>query len=292
VLRARGARDGAVDSPREDREPQRQRLRRKAEVGEGEGAAPIPVLGDVRAGGARRVRPERVGERPLRDGAQAALLRLPQHAIDGALIPQIDRQLDGPESAGQRRRVEGRVLAGVGRDAHLAGRDRLRQRARDLAPAQHLLGARVQVCDVDPVGAEPGERLVDAAAHGLVGPVGHAVDAVAHLGRQHDTAPAAEQRAADALLGGAVAPGRVDERDAEVERRVDEARDLDLVQTIVAERAPAEPQRGHHEACFSEGACLHGRAVSVVRVGGGWLSFGRPRRRWSQLAFYHRGSRC
>ena len=88
------------------------------------------------------------------------------------------------------------------------------------------------VVEVDAIGPEPVERRPDRAAH----VVGRAVRALAHvvteLRRQHDTvASALQQLAEEALAAAAVAVdvGRVEERDARVEGRVDDlARPLEV----------------------------------------------------------------
>lgn len=78
----------------------------------------------------------------------------------------------------------------------------------------------MQVHDVDVLGAQALQCRVDAGADARASPVGLPFDAVADLGRQHELAAPVRQMAADALFAQAVSARGVDERDAEVQRAV------------------------------------------------------------------------
>ena len=85
----------------------------------------------------------------------------------------------------------------------------------------------VELVEVDAVGLQPAQAVLDRAPH-VLGP-GAApllVDGHAELGREHHLVAAPGQRAAEKLLaaGAAVDVGGVEEVDAGVERRVDDAR--------------------------------------------------------------------
>src|SRR4051812_14372559 len=126
-----------------------------------------------------------------------------------------------------------------------------------------LFGA-VDLVEVDPVGAEPPQAVLDllddpaARVPELVRVVAHRA---VHLCCEHDVvAPAPGQRLADDLLGLAarVHVGGVDEVDPGVERGVDDADRLVVVLVApTAEHHRAEAERTHLDAGAAEGAELH-----------------------------------
>ena len=85
----------------------------------------------------------------------------------------------------------------------------------------------VDLVEVDPVGAEPAQRVLDLADDPAAG-AATVVEVVAHrherLGREHDVVAASREGLADDDLGlaGGVDVCGVDERDARVERAVDD----------------------------------------------------------------------
>ncbi len=86
----------------------------------------------------------------------------------------------------------------------------------------------MDLIEVDPVGVEPAQRILDRAhdpAAGVAAPVGVLAHGVVELrGEDYVVAPAAGERLADDLLRLALAidVGGVDEVDARVERAVDD----------------------------------------------------------------------
>ena len=149
--------------------------------------------------------------------------------------------------------------------ADLARRDEVGQRAERLVDVGVGLGA-VDLVEVDPVGAEPAQAVLDLA-HDPAARVAELVRVVAHravdLRGEHDVvAPAAGQRLADDLLGLAarVDVGGVDEVDAGVERAVDDADRLVVVGVAPgAEHHRAEAERADLHAGAAERAVLHAR---------------------------------
>src|SRR4051794_28105448 len=88
---------------------------------------------------------------------------------------------------------------------------------------EHLLGAGMEMNDVDDVGPQASQGPLDAEADAVGGPVLHARYAVAALGGEHEIAAAMREVPSDELLGLAVARGGVDERDARIERALQQA---------------------------------------------------------------------
>ena len=139
---------------------------------------------------------------------------------------------------------------------------------------QRLLdvGARIGAVDlveVDPVGAQPPQRVLDRAhdpaarAALLVGVLAHRA---VELGGEDDVvAPAAGERLADDLLGLAlpVDVGGVDEVDPGVERRVDDPDRLVVIGVAPrAEHHRAEAELADGDAGASQLAMLHGCSSS------------------------------
>ena len=114
--------------------------------------------------------------------------------------------------------------------------------------------------DVDHVRAQPVARRIHAGDDAVVGPVGDAVHAVAHLGGEHELVAAPREVPADALLGQAIGARRVDEREAEVERVIEDPRRGLLGQARVAGLHGAEAEHGHREPGVSERPPLHAAA--------------------------------
>ena len=94
------------------------------------------------------------------------------------------------------------------------------------------------------------------------GPVGDAVDAIADLGRQHELCAAVGEVAADARFGQAVAARGVDQGDAQIERRVEQACDCRLVLLGIADLAGAEAEGGGGKAGAANQVVMHGGSVS------------------------------
>jgi len=121
----------------------------------------------------------------------------------------------------------------------------------------------VLVVEVDHLDPEPREGAF-AAGPDVLGPSVHAEEGavgsahVPELRREDDLAPPAADRLADEDLVRvrAVHVGRVEERDAEVERAVDRRDRLGVVAPRVELRHPhaAEPKGGDDEALRSESA--------------------------------------
>ena len=121
----------------------------------------------------------------------------------------------------------------------------------------------VDLVEVDPVGAQPPQRVLDrphdpaARVAPLVGVLTHRV--VELRGEDHVVAPAAGERLADDLLGLALAidVGRVDEVDPGVERRVDDPDRL-----VVVGVAP----RAEHHRAKTELADRHAGATQLTML--------------------------
>ena len=137
------------------------------------------------------------------------------------------------------------------------------QRGQGLLDGGHRVRG-VQLVQVDVVGLQPGEGLLhrgpDVAAAAL-GPGRRAVAhvAAAELGGQHDPVPAPAQHLAEGELGGAlpaVALGRVEERDALVDRRVDYRAGARGVQAA-AEVVAAEADHRDEQTGITQGLIAH-----------------------------------
>ena len=131
----------------------------------------------------------------------------------------------------------------------MPGAHEVGQRAERLVDVGVLLGP-VDLVQVDPVGAEPAQAVLDFA-HDPAARVAELVRVVAHravhLGREHDVvAPAAGSALPDDLLGLAarVDVGGVDEVDARVERAVDDPDALVVVRLPQAPNIIAPRQSG------------------------------------------------
>jgi hypothetical protein len=127
----------------------------------------------------------------------------------------------------------------------------------------------VDLVQVDPVGAQPPQRLLDLAhdptARGAAA-VGILAHRSPHLGREHDViAPAARQCLADDDLGLAlrVDVGGVDEVDPRVQRAMNDPDAFVVVLVApVAEHHRAEAQLADRDAGASQKAMLHGLLLS------------------------------
>jgi hypothetical protein len=127
----------------------------------------------------------------------------------------------------------------------------------------------VDLVEVDPIGLEPAERILDLAndpaarVAELIGIVPHRP---VHLGREHDVvAPAAGECLADDLLRlpACVDVGRVDEVDARIERPVDDADALVVVRiSPAAEHHRAEAERADLDPGACELSIVHAREPS------------------------------
>ena len=159
-------------------------------------------------------------------------------------------------------------LAGVGRGpdvADLALADEIGEGAEGLLDIGVRAGP-VHLVEVDVVGAQPAQRVLDLAHDPAAGPAA-VVGLVAHrheeLGGQDDVVAAALQGLADDLLGHAagVDVGGVDEVDPGVEGAVD---DPDGVGAVVVAPRPehhrAQAQRADRYAGPAEHSVLHGQS--------------------------------
>ena len=137
---------------------------------------------------------------------------------------------------------------------------RARERAERLLERRHAIGVVVLV-EVDPVGLQPAQRILDRAADVLPAPRRRlaVAGAVAELRRQDDLVAAPGQRAADDLLAAATAAvdlRRVEEGHARVERGVDHGPRGRLVDPA-AEVVAAEADDRHLETRAAELPCAH-----------------------------------
>ena len=146
--------------------------------------------------------------------------------------------------------------------ADLALPHQIRERGQGLLDVGAGVGA-VHLVEVDPVGAQPAQRVLDRA-HDPAAGVAAAVRVLAHrvveLGGEHDVVAAAREGLADDLLGlpGAVDVGGVDEVDAGVERRVDDPDRLVVVRVAPRpEHHGAEAELADRDAGASQRALLH-----------------------------------
>ena len=114
-----------------------------------------------------------------------------------------------------------------------------------------------QVDDVELLAAQARQCRVHARQDAGSRPIGHARDAVAHLGGQHELLPPVGEVAANALLRQSVAPGRIDEVHARVEHPVEHPPSLGLADAIVVEMHGAEAQGCDAEARPAEGPRFH-----------------------------------
>ncbi len=209
-----------------------------------EASEALPVDLRVVAVGARIEAPRGVGDRALADDAEAARGPSSDGPRERALIGEVHRALERAEEGDVERGVEPFVFARVGGDADLPGAPGVLERALDVVPREDVRVARVEVEDVDHVGAEAPERVVDAARDRLARPVGDAVHAVAPLRGERVLAPPVREVPPDPLLGEPVAARGVEERHAEIERRVQDPPRLVLRQIPAPHVPGAEAERG------------------------------------------------
>ena len=215
--------DNAVHPRRPSGETQRERLPVagvEPELRPQRGVA-VPVIRMHLVMGRRVGTPRLPAEGSLCDRAEPAGVGLAEHA-PGLLVAQVERGLNGAELAAHDRVAQCRAVARVRGDTQLAGCRAVPQRTGDLALLEQVGPAGVQVDDVDHVGAQPVARRVHAGHYAVEGPVGDAVHAVAQLGREHELVAAVRKVPSDALLGEAVRTRRVHQREAEVERVVED----------------------------------------------------------------------
>ena len=199
------------------------------------GLAPV-VVGEVVDGadlpGEQAVAERRVGHEPDAELAQQRQdLGLEVAGPQRVLGLQRGDRVHGVRAADRRRRGLGQAEV-----ADLALGDELGQRADGLLDRRARVDA-VLVVQVDVVGAEPAQRALDRGRTlaGLLSVTPGAVAAVgdeAELGGDHDLVAAALDGPPDELLAveGAVDLGGVDVGDAQVERAVDGADRLGVVQ--------------------------------------------------------------
>ena len=95
--------------------------------------------------------------------------------------------------------------------------------------------------DVDGLAAERAKRTIDAEPDGLSRPVRDAVDPVSALRRENDVAPALEEPA-EAIFGGPVASGGIEEGDSSVEGRMNHRPSPVVVDPEIPEGTRAETQ--------------------------------------------------
>jgi len=140
--------------------------------------------------------------------------------------------------------------------------DEVAERPQGLLDRGQRVGL-VLLVEVDPVGLEPSEARLDLGydvmARGAL-KAAAGIHRPREFGRQHDVLAAVAEDLAKAALGAAaritVSVGLVEERDAEVERLVDDLagrREIDTAAEIVA----AEPDHRDPQAGFSEISLLH-----------------------------------
>src|SRR5204862_4297771 len=127
-----------------------------------------------------------------------------------------------------------------------------------VALPQHALGARVQLHEVERVGAQPLEAALDGLEDGRRPPVVAAPAAgVADLGEEMELAAPAAHRAPDERLAVGVALGGVDHVQAGVERGVEQPGRGALAHALVADLAAAEAERRDLHVGASEPPPLH-----------------------------------
>ena len=193
-----------------------------------------------------------VGDRPLGDEGDAIQRR--QHAVGRALLEGIERGHQPVEAATGQGVVQVVVLAGIRDCAQLARGLRAVECVDDFAALQHRARATVQVGDVDAVGAQDAQRLLDAAGDARPGPVLDAVHAVAEFGRDHRHVTARAQVPADALLRQAVAGRGVDQRDAGVKGAGQQGVRIGFGKPVVAKLPRAQSKRGNPQSVVAVSA--------------------------------------
>ena len=175
-----------------------------------------------------------------------------------------DEALQAPVARGPLRLDDLAGREGGGADvADLALVDEVAERRQRLLDVGARVGA-VDLVEVDPVGAQPPQRVLDRAddpAARVALPVGVLAHRVVELRGEDDVvAPAAGERLADDLLGLAlpVDVGGVDEVDPGVQRRVDDPDRLVVVGVAPrAEHHRAEAELADRHAGATQLAMLH-----------------------------------
>ena len=251
-----------MDAGHAEREAQRRGHRVIERAGEEvvvERAQPLPVRPVVGARGRARSAPPRdVGHRPLGDDAQPALASGRQHGVEGLLVGDAHGDLQGVEAAALDRPARRRAIAAV---ADVAGQPALPRRLQGgdgIALLQHALRARVQLHEVERVGAQALEAALDGLEDRPRPPVVAApAGGVADLREEVELAPPSAHRASDQRLAVRVALGGVDHVQAGVEGGVQQPRGHRLAHALVADLAAAEAERGDLHVGASEPPPLH-----------------------------------
>src|SRR5581483_1285468 len=272
-------RDGGHGGEAADREREERHAALVGEPPEALEAVPA-LLGDLAAGetslgrllaadvlaGEEAAREREVGEHPDAEPFAGGEDLVLDPALDERVV--VLRRDEAGEAALARGRVRLLDLGGGevrGADvAHLAFLHELVQRTERLLDRRPLVGL-VHLVDVDHVGTEPSQRAlgrptdVFPRAAPLFWPLVHRL---AELRRDDDPVASALERAADVLLARPlrVDVGRVEERDAGVERRVDDGERL-LVVAAAAEVVRAEADDRDLRPALAQVSCAHGATL-------------------------------
>src|SRR5262249_8502273 len=194
---------------------------------------------------------------------------LGKDGLDRLLIGDADGDLQRVEAAGLDGIASRRAVTAV---ADVTGETALLcrfERGDRVATAQHLLGAGVQLDEIDGVGPQPLEAALDGLQNARRAPVLVAPAAgMADLREQVELAAAAAHRATDQRLAAGIALRRVDHVQTGVERRVEEPGRDALTYAFVPDLAAAEAERGHVHVGAAETPALHQSSCGSVPARG------------------------
>src|SRR5262249_14147426 len=259
-FRPGGADDCGVNAGHAQREAQRRtggRLGRDFQERIVERLEPRPVGLVVRLGWVPLPIPGGLGEGALGDHAYLPGDRHRQRALDGFLIGDAHRGLQRVEAPALDRVARRRTIAAVADVAREAALARLLQGLDDLALAERLERAAVELDEIDVAGRQALEASLDAGQQRTPPPVrARPAAGVAALAEQIELAAPRADRLADQDLAVVVALGRVDHVEPGVERTAEEPADGPAAHALVADLGATEAQHARHHVSPAEPALL------------------------------------
>ena len=212
--------------------------------------------------GSRAGAPDGVGDGPLDDDAHPLRFGRWEDLPARSLVHQVERGLQGVELPAVDGPFGVLVVPGVADEARLPGCPGVLQRPGDVAALQHVDPAGVQLHEVEAVGVHQPQAAVDAVGDDLVGPVFplSAGNVVPGLGRQQELVAAVRHGLAHQLFADAVAGRGVEEVDACVQRRIEDAGRLRLVvpRQDITDLRQADPEAADFQPGLSQRRGFHG----------------------------------
>src|SRR5215813_7294285 len=231
-----------------------------------ESPKPHPVVLVVGLGRLPLVAPRHVRDRPLRDDAHSPLYCQRQRELEGLLVGNTHRGLEGvepPALDGVARRLP---VAAIADEPRHASFPRALERRDGLTLLQMLEGAAVELNEIDRVCLEPAQAPLDALEERGAPPVS-APEAppVSALREEMKVAAAAAHRLADELFAVLVALRGVDHVETGVESAAEEPRHCTNADPLVTDLRTPEAENAHGQTGLAERPSLHARQSARTR---------------------------